>query len=288
MLPPPRPSCRYSRSAVILYNNVSMRAYICACAAPNVGFGGFAAAPAAAAPTGFGTFGAAPAAASPFGSAAPSPFPGGLFSKSPPPPCPSTVYFPTHPHHSASASCPPRTLPAAPFGSTAPPTPTFAAAAPGGFNQPLSAFGSTNFGAGGSTFGAAGAARGTRSVAWRKIQEQDTSGTTGSKSGGGVETPSAAGQSAHGARKACMCACCCCPAAAQQPAALVATLPAAAATLCRHPRPPCPLHAPLPLPPGAAAAAVVLFNCISCMPEYAAKSMEELRAEDYADGECFW
>ncbi|KAL4426686.1 hypothetical protein ABPG77_004742 [Micractinium sp. CCAP 211/92] len=111
---------------------------------------------------------------------------------------------------------------ASPFGAApsfgAASAPAFGQSAPA-FGQPgLTAFGSTTFGGatpaaggfGGGGFGAAGA-RGTRSVAWRKTQEQDTSGSTGAKS-------------------------------------------------------------------------VVYFNSISCMPEYAGKSVEELRWEDYADG----
>lgn len=68
----------------------------------------------------------------------------------------------------------------------------FVCSAAPAFGQPgLTAFGSTAFGGaapaaggfGAAGFGAAGA-RGTRSVAWRKTQEQDTSGSTGAKSGG--------------------------------------------------------------------------------------------------------
>lgn len=70
--------------------------------------------------------------------------------------------------------------------------PALARRAAPAFGQPgLTAFGSTTFGGaapaaggfGAGGFGAAGA-RGTRSVAWRKTQEQDTSSSTGPKSGG--------------------------------------------------------------------------------------------------------
>ncbi|PRW58789.1 nuclear pore complex NUP98A isoform X1 isoform B [Chlorella sorokiniana] len=102
------------------------------------------------------------------------------------------------------------------FGATS--APAFGAASTPAFGQSnLTAFGSTTFGqaapAAGFGGGFGGGARGTRAVAWRKTQEQDTSGSSGTKS-----------------------------------------------------------------------ATVVFFNSISCMPEYANKSVEELRFEDYADG----
>ncbi|KAL4425557.1 hypothetical protein ABPG75_009573 [Micractinium tetrahymenae] len=164
------------------------------------GFG--AAQPFGAAKPAFGGFGAATTAASPFGASQPA------FGAASAPAfgAASTPAFGASPFGAAPS-----------FGAAS--APAFGQSAPAFGQSPgLTAFGSTTFGGaapaaggfGAGGFGAAGA-RGTRSVPWRKTQEQDTSGSTGAKS-------------------------------------------------------------------------VVYFNSISCMPEYAGKSVEELRWEDYQDG----